>query len=355
MAAVCQKCGDRGYYELLIYCVKCQISAEHWYCLDIIPRKPPKEVVWSCEQCMIHVSSAGAVSPENITSSVKRKRNGEPSGSSIEVQEWLPGTRVLESPSSIVCNQPLAVHQAYTDAIPLHRSTWRGYFDHFPWKYGPLKAHLSIKACQRVVNVAKKLPKFLHVSDWLSHDDWPQSLQITPPTDENIGLYFFPERHKMRLDKLEKATRIKTLRVILDEAELLVFSSYLLPQKHQRIHGQFYLWGLFRRRQPPMPKQLMLDTYPKIKLPVLEDSMVTEEPLGSDRSMQSTYDNRGEENIKPIYETFENNCTPQVPCLNLFPLMIEDMALRSRMGRSSIKVDLDLGLASHLETGLGSV
>ncbi|KAI3921806.1 hypothetical protein MKX01_005495, partial [Papaver californicum] len=36
---VCQKCGDSGYAELLIYCHVCRISAEHRYCLNKIPKE----------------------------------------------------------------------------------------------------------------------------------------------------------------------------------------------------------------------------------------------------------------------------------------------------------------------------
>ncbi|KAK1299611.1 hypothetical protein QJS10_CPB13g01450 [Acorus calamus] len=251
---VCQKCGDKGYPELLIYCVKCHVSAEHRYCLDNIPRSPEDEVVWSCEECMLNVPLAALMSQENVT--ISSKRNGELSGSSTEVHEWPLKRRVIGSPRSILGYQPFVECRAYADAIPLRKSIWRGSFDVSLWKCGPFKAHLSIKACQKVVDVAKKLPEFLHVEEHhLSRDEWPQSLQITPPTDENIGLYFFPERHKKRLNMLEKAARDKTLRVILDDAELLVFSSYVLPQQHQRFLGKFYLWGLFRRKQLPMLKQ----------------------------------------------------------------------------------------------------
>ncbi|KAK1309863.1 hypothetical protein QJS10_CPA08g01352 [Acorus calamus] len=244
---VCQKCGDKGYPELLIYCVKCHVSAEH-----------------------------------------------------------------------------------------------RGSFDVSLWKCGPFKAHLSIKACQKVVDVAKNLPKFLHVEEHhLSRDEWPQSLQITPPTDENIGLYFFPERHKKRLNMLEKAARDKTLRVILDDAELLVFSSYVLPQQHQKFLGKFYLWGLFRRKQLPMHKQpteyVFSNTIAKRKLCVSDDSIETRVPLGADKSTdQSTCESR-EENVtdEDRDATHARMKAPlQASCLNLFPLVVEDMAVQSKMGPS---------------------
>uniref|UniRef100_A0A6M2E7L3 PHD-type domain-containing protein n=1 Tax=Populus davidiana TaxID=266767 RepID=A0A6M2E7L3_9ROSI len=48
---VCRKCGDKGDVKRLIYCNKCHASAEHSYCLDTLPRKGEKEVLWACEEC----------------------------------------------------------------------------------------------------------------------------------------------------------------------------------------------------------------------------------------------------------------------------------------------------------------
>ncbi|MCL7042077.1 hypothetical protein MKW94_006285 [Papaver nudicaule] len=49
--AACQKCGVKGYTDLLVYCDVCQISAEHVYCLDTQSKVTQKVVGWSCEQC----------------------------------------------------------------------------------------------------------------------------------------------------------------------------------------------------------------------------------------------------------------------------------------------------------------
>ncbi|KAK0603318.1 hypothetical protein LWI29_003687 [Acer saccharum] len=48
---VCQKCGDKGFMKDLIYCVNCKVSAEHQYCLDILPKSKTEKVVWTCEEC----------------------------------------------------------------------------------------------------------------------------------------------------------------------------------------------------------------------------------------------------------------------------------------------------------------
>ncbi|XP_044469620.1 uncharacterized protein LOC123198887 isoform X2 [Mangifera indica] len=51
MMNVCQKCGDKGYLKDLIYCMQCKVSAEHRYCLDILPKSRREKVVWTCEEC----------------------------------------------------------------------------------------------------------------------------------------------------------------------------------------------------------------------------------------------------------------------------------------------------------------
>ncbi|XP_050204427.1 uncharacterized protein LOC126654565 isoform X2 [Mercurialis annua] len=48
---VCQKCGDRGSIKQLVYCVKCEVSAEHSYCLDMLPSEGDENAPWKCEEC----------------------------------------------------------------------------------------------------------------------------------------------------------------------------------------------------------------------------------------------------------------------------------------------------------------
>ncbi|KAI3949889.1 hypothetical protein MKW92_003912 [Papaver armeniacum] len=46
-----QECGNSGYAELLIYCILCQTSAEHSYCIGGIPKNGENETIWTCEDC----------------------------------------------------------------------------------------------------------------------------------------------------------------------------------------------------------------------------------------------------------------------------------------------------------------
>lgn len=74
MVTVCQKCGDRGIREALVYCVKCLVSAEHLYCLDELPKIPGHDVSWVCEDCVPRVPKPTTPNKPGSTSSMKTYR-----------------------------------------------------------------------------------------------------------------------------------------------------------------------------------------------------------------------------------------------------------------------------------------
>ncbi|KAL9658890.1 hypothetical protein QQ045_018638 [Rhodiola kirilowii] len=47
----CLKCGDEGIKEALILCIKCKGNAEHYYCLDELPKTFDLNVQWLCHEC----------------------------------------------------------------------------------------------------------------------------------------------------------------------------------------------------------------------------------------------------------------------------------------------------------------
>lgn len=55
-----------------------------------------------------------------------------------------------------------------------------------------ISAHLSSKASQRVYNEVQKLPSKICFKKKLKFSTWPKSFLRSPPTDDNIGLFFFP-------------------------------------------------------------------------------------------------------------------------------------------------------------------
>ncbi|CAA7404450.1 unnamed protein product [Spirodela intermedia] len=112
-------------------------------------------------------------------------------------------------------------------------TVWRGYFNIHDIKYGPIEAHLSKTACEKVCNVVRTLPQMFHFERVPRLDTWPKSFKLLPPADDSIALYFFPGdmRAKAELDQLLDEVIIYDLALkgIVDEADLLLFSSVLLP------------------------------------------------------------------------------------------------------------------------------
>ncbi|KAG1369746.1 hypothetical protein COCNU_15G001120 [Cocos nucifera] len=122
--------------------------------------------------------------------------------------------------------------------------------------HGPIKAHLSNKACEKVCIAAAKLPPVLQMAKLSMLEVWPRSFKTSPPTGDNIALYFFPgsTRAKSMLGDLlcDVISKHLVLKVVFNEAELLIFPSIILPKVNHRFQGNYYLWGVFKGRQVPV-------------------------------------------------------------------------------------------------------
>ncbi|KAK8538827.1 hypothetical protein V6N13_009189 [Hibiscus sabdariffa] len=143
----------------------------------------------------------------------------------------------------------------YVPAQPIFESIWRGSFDVSVENLTiEVVAHLSSLACLKVCETAKCLPQLLHLELLLRCDVWPKGFKKSGPSDESIALYFFPsdEREVKIFDNLIDKMIGKDLgiRVIVQDVELLVYTSNLLPANFQRFQEKFYLWGVFRAKQP---------------------------------------------------------------------------------------------------------
>lgn len=55
-----------------------------------------------------------------------------------------------------------------------------------------LDAHLSSKACERVRELSASLQSVVEVKKLPRSQAWPKSWKSFGPTDDNIGLFFFP-------------------------------------------------------------------------------------------------------------------------------------------------------------------
>ncbi|XP_058078305.1 uncharacterized protein LOC131226691 isoform X2 [Magnolia sinica] len=578
-AIVCQKCGGTGYAELLVYCVDCQISAEHRYCLDGIQilEETKQHIKWSCWECSqknpkvasltklsvdgveetqcqdLRVSSSAAVAvkkrckdskcfsvdkadgvrsiiqPRSSLLKIEKKKriviSCSDKGFSVDKAEEVRSTRQRRSESldigrdgsllkvekrssliscsdksegerkrkqqrrrliladgdssdednthmkigqdctdgdatncrvirteepvgslsskdaaspvleglqpvfvgasktmvqaSNVCNSPVknsdcqlpTNNHDYIHAQPIINPVWRGCFDIHNSNYGVIVAHLSSKACSRVFEGANMLPPVLRLEKLPRTNAWPKAFKSTPPTDNHIGLYFFPESVSNGAAFYQLICEIISqdlvLKVVVGEAELLMFSSSLLPLQDSRFCGRFYLWGLFRARQVPPSSLFRASQVPPsglFRAKQVSPSTI-EKPLALSASNAEDVDERWlakghlenvnndrcdtvpplhfpeepakcakhEQSLEEHFDFREERaaCDEKLPGmeapsrglyhdvneknsseLELFPLEVENMAVMARVGGCG-RLDLDLGLGRSTINGGG--
>ncbi|KAL0285111.1 UNVERIFIED_CONTAM: hypothetical protein Scaly_2828800 [Sesamum calycinum] len=136
---------------------------------------------------------------------------------------------------------------------PVVVAAWRGRFN-IPSHnlYINVAAHVSNKACMKVLEVASTMPELLCLEMLPRLDVWPASFKSSPPTEQSIALFFFPEgRGEEILDCLlnDAICTDFALKGMIGKAELLIFSSLQLPEKLHRFQGKLYFWGVFRGQQ----------------------------------------------------------------------------------------------------------
>ncbi|KAA8531038.1 hypothetical protein F0562_005747 [Nyssa sinensis] len=323
---VCQTCGDNGDMHLLIYCMKCQDSAVHHYCLDKFS-PDDDEIAWMCEECAPKFAMAATSRKSGrinlrkgraleVHMSWKKRLNKNSSFTAKrlvhmkeEVAETaqladdcsLPYTEIknlhscdeihgsqeprkqrrrlllidedspeeeFESvkaegsslapyghygPLNIACSQMAMESDNYVPAQPIMDPIWRGRFSTKNETHFGLMAHLSSKACSKVSDATNLLPPVLDMEILPRCDAWPKTFQRFPPTDDWIALYFFPEyeRDEKVFDHLldEIIELNLALKAVINDVELLVFSSLELPQQHWRFRRKYYMWGVFRKKR----------------------------------------------------------------------------------------------------------
>ncbi|KAL0314431.1 UNVERIFIED_CONTAM: hypothetical protein Sangu_2287500 [Sesamum angustifolium] len=133
---------------------------------------------------------------------------------------------------------------------PVVVAAWRGRFN-IPSHnlYINVAAHVSNKACMKVLEVASTMPELLCLEMLPRLDVWPASFKSSPPTEQSIALFFFPEgRGEEILDCLlnDAICTDFALKGMIGKAELLIFSSLQLPEN---LHRETLLLGVFRGQQ----------------------------------------------------------------------------------------------------------
>ncbi|KHN31130.1 hypothetical protein glysoja_012780 [Glycine soja] len=138
----------------------------------------------------------------------------------------------------------------HSRAHPLSDPVWTGQFILNKATDFGLVAYASSKACSKVLSAVTVLPTLLDVEILSRFAIWPKSFDMFPPNSDNIGLYFFPlyERDELSFDRVlnDIIEQEFALKAVINNVELLIFSSHLLPPNDRRICEKYYLWGAFK-------------------------------------------------------------------------------------------------------------
>ncbi|XP_019442082.1 PREDICTED: uncharacterized protein LOC109346767 [Lupinus angustifolius] len=140
-------------------------------------------------------------------------------------------------------------------AQPIVHPIWRGPLNLCNETIGTvgLIAHVSTLACSKVYDESTRFPEVLHADLLPRYMVWPNHFKNAGPTDKSIALYFFPEseRDENVFDKLvDDLIHLElAIKVVAENAELLIFPSTLLPNHIWGFQSKYYLWGVFRRKQ----------------------------------------------------------------------------------------------------------
>ncbi|KAJ0025804.1 hypothetical protein Pint_07963 [Pistacia integerrima] len=139
--------------------------------------------------------------------------------------------------SLVVTSVPSNInHSIYVPAQPIFQPIWNGSLYLSNEKYGTvggLAAHLSTMASSRVFEEAKRFPELLCLELLPRSAVWPNNFIKRGPSDDNIALYWFPNNdwdgkvYNSLVDDM--VSHNLAMRAVLENAELLVFTSNVLP------------------------------------------------------------------------------------------------------------------------------
>ncbi|KAM7493946.1 hypothetical protein LguiB_028555 [Lonicera macranthoides] len=144
-------------------------------------------------------------------------------------------------------------------AFPSFDFIWKGGFEMVRWERLPgftssIQAHLSTRVSPKALEVVKKFPCNILLEEVSRSSTWPTQFKQSEPSENNVALYFFAEDFESYMREYKSMVDYMmcydlALKGNIDELELLIFPSNLLPQTSQRWNNFFYLWGLFRGKK----------------------------------------------------------------------------------------------------------
>ncbi|KAK2404490.1 RING/FYVE/PHD zinc finger superfamily protein [Trifolium repens] len=153
--------------------------------------------------------------------------------------------------SQVTATDDLITSNIPVDAQPISDPIWRGDLL-FCNKTIGLLAHLSSLASPKVREETELFPEVLSADLPPRSAVWPNSFKKEGPTDKSIALYFFPKDKRLAIKAFDMLVDdiIRTeaaIRVVTENAMLLMFPSTLLPIQHQKFQTKYYLWGVFKK------------------------------------------------------------------------------------------------------------
>ncbi|XP_010479666.1 PREDICTED: histone-lysine N-methyltransferase, H3 lysine-79 specific-like [Camelina sativa] len=143
-------------------------------------------------------------------------------------------------------------------AQPIKIPIWRGLMSvkgGNSYSFDGITAHVSSLACPKVHEVASSLRGCLSAEMFPRMEIWPQTfVKNGGPKDDSVALFFFPSSESndektfySLVGEMEKNDL--AMRCLLDDAELLLFTSFLLPVYSWSFYSKDYLWGVFKTRR----------------------------------------------------------------------------------------------------------
>ncbi|XP_050937424.1 uncharacterized protein LOC103500424 isoform X6 [Cucumis melo] len=239
---ICRICGDRGFVEALNFCKECQTYPIHRYCLDELPKYLDEYVPWLCEDCeaaiLPTINSKVKLKKKKYVKRLKKKikRNDVCDQSSYPLQ--LPEAQCSEKKNESTpgrLGEPVLEGGANLGQVVTSSDMCNS-------------TRLNCYVAQPIVDPLWRC------------DVWPRGFQKLGPTDQSIALYFFPDGESQKaFDLLVNAMMSHDLamKAVLKNAELLVFTSAMLPMRFWRFQTKYYLWGVFRGKQAVEPRNVV--------------------------------------------------------------------------------------------------
>lgn len=273
MEKVCLQCGDIGYEDELVCCVKCKQSNEHTYCMggDLFLRDMTQVLhSFVCQECRQYATTTDEYSSSSLHDSRTRDQ---------ESDEIISSNRFNTTPTTVLLqdhpdyysfshdhhpnHKGIKEEEQSSTSQPLIRPIWAGSLS-VNWSSGDsvisrrvlegVFGHVSTRSCHKVYAEASKFQPILQFDLLRRHPSvWPKSFRELGPSDDSIAVYFFPslgDHHEEIYDRLifDMIRDDLAMRTVVHTAELLVFPSIMLPSRFWRFQGKLYLWGVFRQK-----------------------------------------------------------------------------------------------------------